>query len=349
MICLQLEAPSSPENPSLDYVQGLLQQAVGIELGTLPPYLYAKFSIMPGTNAAAMDNLSAIVGQEMVHLCLACNMLNAIGGRPKLEPRVYPTTLPGDIGPPDGEALMIHLLRFSRAAMEQGMAIEEPSKPIDIPDVPQMLAATQPGAVTIGEFYTNLESQLAKLPASVWQANRNQITDDQFFPGQLFAINSYADAKAAISLIVSEGEGATDDPLDFQREVAHYYRFEEIAKNKVLTKADNECGYVFGPQTLEVDWTSVYPAIPDPAKHDFGNEPEAAQMAQKACNRAYSALIDSLQAAIDGEAGALGRAVRAMFDLRLAATVALSTPLSDGILVAGPSFVYSPTTTGETA
>ena len=74
-------------------------------------------------------------------------------------------------------------------------------------------------------------------PASDWQAGRNQIVSDQFFPGQLFAVNGYADAHTAITQIVSEGEGAKDDPLDFQDQIAHYYRFGEIWHEKVLTKA----------------------------------------------------------------------------------------------------------------
>jgi hypothetical protein len=45
----------------------------------------------------------------------------------------------------------------------------------------------------------------------------------------------------------------------------------------------------------------------------------------------------------------LGVAVRAMFDLRLAAQVALRTPLADGTSVSGPAFVYIPNTPGAVA
>lgn len=51
-------------------------------------------------------------------------------------------------------------------------------------------------------------------------------------------------------------------------------------------------------------------------------------------------MVDALQAAVTGSEGALGNAVRAMFDLRLAAKVALHTPLADGVAVAGPAFLY---------
>jgi hypothetical protein len=341
MIRLQAAVPATVHD-----VRDMLQTAIGVEFGTLPPYLYAKFSILPGANAAAVNNLSEIVGQEMIHMCLACNMLNAIGGTPRLKPLTYPTTLPGDIGPPGGKPLTIRLLPFSEAAMAQGMAIEEPEHPIVIPDA-KFAATAGPQAVTIGQFYAAVDKALAILPRTDWTPGRNQIVDDQFFPGQLFAINDYADAHRAISIIVSEGEGSPDDPLDFQHEVSHYYRFGEVWRNKVLTKADNPVGYTWGPQPLGVDWKGAYNAIADPSQHDFSQDPEPARLAQEACNRAYTDLVESLQGAVTGEAGALGRAVRAMFDLRMTAIAALQVPLADGVQVAGPSFLYAPRQPGD--
>lgn len=332
----------------LDTIQDawtMLETAIGVEFGTLPPYLYAMFSIPPGENVPSASRIKSVLLQEMVHMCLACNILNAIGGAPVLKPPSYPGYLPGGIGP-DGKPLKIRLLRFSREAMKQGMDIEEPVDPIDFPDAPMLEAVAAPTAVTIGQFYAALDAFLATLPGQAWKSNRNQITDDQFFSGQLFAVNSYPDAHRAISIIVSEGEGAKDTPLDFQDELAHFYRFSEIYRDKVLTKANNKQGYQWGPAKLGVDWTQVFPCIPDPGAHDFSKEPAAAQAAQAACNLAYGQMVDALQSAVTGSAGQLGVAVRAMFDLRLAAQVALRTPLKDPKLVAGPAFVYTPPSGG---
>lgn len=340
MIRLQLTPPTS-----LADAQAMLQTAIGVEFGTLPPYLYAMFSIPPGENEAAASLIKSVLMQEMIHMCLACNMLNAIGGTPKLVPPTYPGPLPGDIGP-DGKPLKIHLLPFSEAAMKQGMDIEQPESPPDYPVVTLGLGAAPSGAVTIGEFYAALDAFLATLDPNDWQPNNNQITDDQFFHGQLFAVNSYADAHQAIMDIVSEGEGAPDTPLDFQNELAHYYRFGECYYDKVLTKAPTEEGYTWGPDSLGIDWSKVYPAIPDPGTHDFSNDPKAAQDAQAACNLAYTQMVDALQAAVTGGAGQLGIAVRAMFDLRMAARVAMHAPLADPNLVAGPAFLYTPTSAG---
>ena len=326
----------------------MLQTAIGVEFGTLPPYLYAMLSIPPGENVEAEGRIRSVALQEMIHMCLACNILNALGGTPDIEPPVYPGPLPGDIGPPGGEPLIIHLLPFSEEAMKQGMDIEQPEDPLDFPVVLEAVAAP-PEAVTIGQFYQALDLFLSKLPASAWTAGRNQIDDSQFFAGQLFAINNYDDAHLAIQQIVSEGEGTPKSPLDFQNDLAHYYRFEECYRNLVLTKANNPLGYQYGPEKLGIDWSAVYPAIPDPCTHDFSKDPPAAQAAQAACNQAYSQMIDALRLAVRGQAGQLGVAVRAMFDLRMAALVALTTPLKDSSLVAGPSFLYSKSKTGASS
>lgn len=335
MIKLQWQAPQSVAD-----VQALVQTAINLEFATLPPYLYAKLSILPGTNPAAFARLNAIVGQEMIHMCLACNIMNAIGGTVQINPPTYPGPLPGDVG----GGLIVHLLPFSQAAMLQGMAIEEPSEPVDPPSLTAAVLTT----ITIGEFYGLLDQALAALPATAWQAGNNQIDDGQFFPGQIFAVNSYPDAHTAISQIVSEGEGTPvtpgdrGSPLTFENELAHYYRFWEMERNQVLMKDSNPTGYAWGG-ALGVDWSAVYPAIADPELHDFGDDPVAAQQAQADCNAAYSALVDGLTSAFRGGTGGMGLAVRAMFDLRMASIKALTAPLANGVAVAGPAFVYTAT------
>ena len=335
MIRLQWKQLSSVED-----ARDMLQTAIGVEFGTLPPYLYAMFSIPPGENLDAAARIKSVVLQEMIHMCLACNILNAIGGDPVLTPPTYPGPLPGDIGPPGGEPLTIHLLPFSEDAMQQGMNIEQPEEIPDFPIVEAMLEEAPPEAVTIGQFYAALDQFLSTLPPGAWQANRHQIDDSQFFAGQLFAISNYSDAHRAISDIISEGEGTPKSPLDFQNELAHFYRFGECYHNLVLQKADNPLGYQYGPQPLGIDWSAVYPAIPDPCTHDFKNDPPAAQAAQAACNQTYSGMVNALRLAVTGNAAQLGVAVRAMFDLRMAANVAMTTPLANASQVAGPSFIY---------
>lgn len=332
MIRLLWEAPKTIED-----VRGLVQTAIEIEFATLPPYLYAKFSIPENSNPAASSRIESIVREEMIHMCLACNIMNAIGGSPNIVPPSYPGHLPGDVA---GD-LEIHLYPFSEAAMKQGMDIETPVDPVDPPQLKAAFLAEVSEPVTIGEYYARLDAALKQLPASDWTPGRNQIDDAQFFQGQLFPVNYYDDAHRAIDNIVSEGEGSptAGSPLDFQNELAHFYRFQEVYRNQTLVKANNSVGYAWGAP-LGVDWKAVYPAITDPEIHDFSKDSPAAQAAQLACNTAFTTMVNELQLAFNGSPGRLGNAVRAMFDLRMAAIRALNTPLADGVSVAGPSFLY---------
>src|SRR6478735_2879373 len=81
MARVQLAVPTSIED-----AQDQLQIAIGVEFGTLPPYLYTMFSIPPEENVASAQLIKSVLMQEMVHMCLACNILNAIGGNPVLTP-----------------------------------------------------------------------------------------------------------------------------------------------------------------------------------------------------------------------------------------------------------------------
>jgi hypothetical protein len=332
---------------TLDDATELLQMAIELEFSTLPPYLYALYSIRPGANAAAAGRIQAVAMEEMVHMCLACNILNALGTSPAITAPTYPGPLPGGITGGGEEPLIVHLYPFSKDAMAQAMAIEEPeSGPIDFPHELTLEAA--PTFMTIGQFYHHLDSFLATLPPERWSSGRNQIDDRQFLPGQLFAVNGYEDAHHAIQRIVSEGEGSEESPLDFQGEVAHYYRFAEVFYDQVLTKAGNPKGYAW-KGTLGIDWNGVYPAIPDPGSHDFSDDPPAARAAQDRCDAAFTQIVRELQSAVTGETGRLGNAVRAMFDLRMAAKQALTVPLANPEQVAGPSFRYRPDLTVEPA
>jgi len=293
MIYLQWQALSG----DVESVRTVVQQAIDVEFATLPPYLYSLMSIPDGKNPQAISLIKSVALEEMVHMCLACNIMN----------------------------------------------IEEPVDAPEFPDLEmtQLLEADE--RVTIGEFYARLDVLLSQLPADAWQANRNQVDDRQFFQGQIFAVNCYADAHRAIDEIVSEGEGSPADknPLDLNSELAHFYRFEELYRNRVLVKTGNGPGdYAWG-EPLGVDWNDVYPAISDPESYDFSNESADVQAAQLACNVAFSEMVDHLQVAFNTNDGELGNGVQSMFDIRMAAINALQTPLTNG-QVAGPAFVYLP-------
>ena len=66
----------------------------------------------------------------------------------------------------------------------------------------------------------------------------------------MFPITNVETATAALGMIVQEGEGTPDTPLDFEGEYAHYYRFAEIFHGRQLTaEPSSAIGYAYnGPE-----------------------------------------------------------------------------------------------------
>src|SRR5262245_40441573 len=134
--------------PRLDSVAALrvvLADAVKLEHATIPPYMTALFTIKQGTNVEIARLLGRVVREEMLHMCLIANVLNAIGGSPSINASAptYPGPLPLGIGSEPGKPLIVSIRRLSRELVHDVfMAIEEPD--------------TTPGEddyCTIGEFY----------------------------------------------------------------------------------------------------------------------------------------------------------------------------------------------------
>jgi hypothetical protein len=71
-----------------------------LEHATIPPYLTALYSLKPGTNLEAFHIIRQVAVEEMLHLTLVANVLNAVGG--EIEKTLtaddfvpkYPTFLP---------------------------------------------------------------------------------------------------------------------------------------------------------------------------------------------------------------------------------------------------------------
>ncbi len=62
-----------------------LQWAIEIEHSTLPPYLCALYSIKDGHNREAVEVIHSVFLEEMLHMTLAANLLNAVGGSPRID------------------------------------------------------------------------------------------------------------------------------------------------------------------------------------------------------------------------------------------------------------------------
>ncbi|ASS48756.1 MAG: hypothetical protein A3D31_06575 [Candidatus Fluviicola riflensis] len=116
---------------AVDYrpiLQDLLQTAVLIEHSTIPPYLTALYSIKDGTNAPASQIIRSVVVEEMLHMIMVCNVLNAVNIQPSVNrPQNYPTypmKLPLNVD------FYVGLETFSTNSIATFIAIESPSSPL---------------------------------------------------------------------------------------------------------------------------------------------------------------------------------------------------------------------------
>ena len=77
---------------TLDDLRAHLQWAIELEHATLPPYLCALYSLEPERNPEAVEVVGSVFAEEMLHLLLAANLLNAVGGAPVLDaPHLLPS------------------------------------------------------------------------------------------------------------------------------------------------------------------------------------------------------------------------------------------------------------------
>jgi hypothetical protein len=321
---------------SLASAREALLYAIKIEHATIPPYLTALYSLKPGTNSQIRDLISGIVFQEMQHMALAANILNAIGGAPQIDGAdfipSYPGGLPFHIGDRNGRHLDIHLQRFSIDLVTTiFMAIEEPEVPLVFPVHTELAAMVVKDFQTIGDFYRDLRSQLQ----AEWFTgdSKRQVS------GIVAAVGSLADAQAAIDLIIAQGEGTTTTPeAPGGKEFAHYYRFEEISKGLTLSPSSTPNGYAFGPPALPYDPNGVWPTVQDPTSKLY---PAGTPMRVQSdlFNQTYSNLLRALQQTFDGFPDQLEAAIGLMFDLKIQAQKLMSMPL-DSTSNASPCFEW---------
>lgn len=337
----RVQAASQPKD-----LYDLVQYAIELEHSTIPAYLAAYFSLKPGSNPAVGAILRSIVVQEMLHMAIACNLLIALGGYPVINkpgfiPK-YPGPLPMGIGD-----LIVPIEKCSVDLVQNTfMAIEEPETPIHI----NALRAAAPAQTfrTIGEFYDALEAKLVAMGPKAFAKGRfgEEMVDNTWFPAdQLFRIHDETTAASAIRLIVRQGEGTRQDPLDPEHQPAHYYRFEQIVKGRALIRDPTEpSGFKFAGDPIVLDAGNVWNAQPNPPDPKTLPAGSAAQRAATIFAFGYTQLLNNLHDTFNGAPDTMSRAMGLMYQLSANAKSVLSTPLpgSPGVMV-GLSFIYQPT------
>jgi Ferritin-like len=259
-----------------------LQIAVEIELSTIPIYLYTYYSInrMPG-GADSLPNgqqvatfankagglIMSVAVEEMLHMSLACNILRALGGEPKLylrSPGSYPTNLPHHKA-----GFSVGLSRLSADQLDKFLVIEKPESP----DAP----AEGDNWETIGQFYDYIRQQIIAhtidedfqhesyqlggdrgyyapnnvdtvYPKDAWyikeKANpfhpsehgaQQAVYPNDNDSGDLRTVRDKASALKAIETIMHQGEGYPEDPSHRAddpegNEDSHWYKYQQLWK-----------------------------------------------------------------------------------------------------------------------
>lgn len=316
-----------------------LQQAIELEHATIPVYLYGLYSLDATKNAEIAQILQSVVIEEMLHMALASNVLNALGGSPAIgQPGFipdYPGPLPGGVE----SDLTVHLAPFSMDQLQTYLDIEQPENPLDFKVRAAREAADQ---ITIGEFYTAISAAIAALGESAFvKPPRNQIGPDLM--ANCVIVHDVASAQKAINTIIEQGEGTSTSPEEVVGSgYAHYYRFMQIQKGKLLVKVPPPENYVYGGAPVPFDPSGVYavPSDPKAANYPAGS---AQRFACDNFNYTYSSLLLALNSLFNGANAQqqFNVALGLMMSLKGQAK-AMMAGIPNPALFVGPSFEYLP-------
>jgi hypothetical protein len=348
----------TPTITTLAKLHEYLLTALRIEHATIPPYLTALYSIQPGTNSDAAHVLRVVAVEEMLHLTLVANVLNAVGGKPDLTtpdfvPR-YPCRL--QTGETD---FYVGLQRFSQEAVNTFIKIERPARAPDEksrvvarPCGPDALCAVpgqpQMSYYSIGEFYEEIRHGLTYLHGKFGRKMftgdlKRQVTSEYFYSGggELLPVTGLESAQEALRLIIVQGEGIGSAIYNTAHELSHEYRFDQLLKGQyyqATNAADRQdvAGNPTGP-TFDVEWDAVYPIKTNARLCEYTAYPEIHAAAAK-FNKAYAGVLALLTEAFNGNPGLLLEAVPRMFALRNLMVQLMHIPIPDSKEHAAPTF-----------
>lgn len=327
----------------LQAVRQALQQAVMLEHSTIPVYLYGLYSLDESKNGAIAEILQSVVVEEMLHMTLAANVLNALGGSPTIDTPDFIPTYPGNLPGSVESSLVVHLRPFSQDQLMTFLQIEQPAKAIDIPSDAQ---STDDG-ITIGQFYDALAAAITVLgvinPKAFVNPARNQVGPDLMWGSVI--VTDAASARKAIATIVEQGEGSKVSPDEStDGPPAHYYRFMQIYAGAMLQAAPGKTppwAYSGAPVLMDVE--GIYPVPNDPkaANYPLGS---AQALANDMFNYTYTSLLKALHALFNGQNSQdqLNVAIGLMMSLKGQAKAMMAGIPNPSAPYTGPSFEYKP-------
>jgi hypothetical protein len=369
--------PSTPIETT-GQLKEYLYVAIQLEHATIPPYLTTAYTAKIEANKASIDIIATVAKEEMLHLTLAANLLNAIGGTPDLLGDGFVPQYPCHL--PNGETdFEVSIAKFSDCAIDTFLNIERPSPPEgpgsqtarvrshgDIKYVekselrketrgqgrgiiPHVTAQGSQGETielhywTIGEFYNGIRNGFKHLTDKLGEKNlfagdkSRQIDPEYYFSagGDLTRIVDLDTALAAIELISDQGEGYTNETQSMSGELAHYYRFEQIAKGTYYQEGDlphQPSGNAF-PR----DYSAVYPIKKDAKIADYSAYPDIERQA-RLFNGRYKRFLEKLNSAFNGQPDLFAGSYKDMYRIKREMEYLIRNPLSDTGENAAPTF-----------
>ncbi len=307
--------------PSREQLIYWLHEASEIEHNLMCCYLYAAFSIKTGDPrwspaqaqavAAWSRTITSVAMEEMTHLCLVGNLMNALGGTAHLGRPVFPV----DPGPYPAH-FVIRLQPFSLATVEHFMFLERPVtsavheaagfEPLRSYQRGSATERISPGArdyATVGQLYATLRQGLDAFAQEHGESAlfmgdpALQIDSTQApLPG-VCTVTNLQEAHRALDTIVAQGEGAGDEHVQ-----SHFSRFSRIAQELAAEQARDAA--------FDAAWPAATNPVMNPPPTPQGkvhvNHPDATALLDFG-NALYTA---SLRCLLQGFAGR-GRAAKA--------------------------------------
>lgn len=338
----------------------MLRAAMKIELTTIPLYATTAYTIAEvgdyaridpsEVNAEPLETIRQVMVEEMLHLSLTANLLNAISGEVVLDRAdaipAYPCAIL-----PSGKGPVAHLCRFSKDQVRLFREIERAP-----PNFDKVKGGNWRMAETIGGFYHCVERALDDIVKA--HGEKEVFTGDstwQIGPehywgagGEMIRVTDHDSARRALAMIVEEGEGADlggsagDNDLipgsGGAEDIAHFFKFNQILLARRYAP-DDRFGQPPSGGDLVTDWAAVHPMRDNPRAEDFTHLPEVyARML--AFDRLYTDFLLTLHSAFNGAPDRLRDMAPTMISMRRAAEALVRIPVNDAGETAGPGWTF---------
>lgn len=339
-------------------VLALLQTAFEVELSTIPPYLTALLSMKKQKNRIAANLIRSVFMEEMLHMTLVGNLISSLGGKVCLQKQnipTYPLRLEFEGKRFKDREFDVNLEAFSPQAISIFKQIEMPASLISKTSEQDETPEVKIPGITIGEFYKQimelLEKMCSKFPESeVFCGNTDVQINERYYwagGGKPILIHSLETALEALNVIIKQGEGSHDSIFDgdetyFEQpdEIAHYFRFNEIACGRYYQVGDKPKDPPSG-EHFEVDYDAVFPIKCNAKSSDYPVGSRLATLNDE-FNGQYSLMLFQLAKAFNGNPSVLYDAIiNGMHNMTSIAHEMMSLPIADSDKVNGaPSFEW---------